>query len=44
MVYDEGDFIDSVDEVVENSVVEEVQRIVDTFEPAPLPGIRFQFW
>ena len=30
------EFIDSVDEVFENSAEEEEQRILDTYEPAPL--------
>jgi len=30
-----SEFIDSVDEVVENSVEEEEQRILDTYERAP---------
>jgi len=30
------EFIDSVDEVVENSAEEEEQRILDTYDPAPL--------
>ena len=31
-----SEFIDSIDEVVENSVEEEEQRILDTYEPAAL--------